>query len=405
MTDQTVILKIIPILSADGLGGNLDRGSSGGKGGRTTETSNPTSKSNKGAGGSSVFGKFMAGVNFAPAAAGIAAAVTIIMQIMKDLSWAFKPVMSAISAISKMLGIIFVPVMQAMMFLLVPILQILRPIMAMIRVMMKPFEDVIRRAQRTMGQAAVAEDFTSMALAAGIGLNAMLSGLTSFLTEAILRSMVATANVVFQSLGGFFVDLGAVLPDWLGGIFTTIGNTIKATGNLVTDDANSLITEALAEINGYTLTGMNNALTKIEGTLNKDTLALDTTKIEQIGTDTVSSVMSLIGKVGSTFIDEKTGLPSLASGISTGFKDGIISPVEGFIKKLTEAANTINSIKVEVNSGTKNRAPSNWAEETAATAYVGYQRILGNNNVEVIGNTNTSGGTGSGAGARWHLKI
>lgn len=392
MTDQTVILKIIPVLSADGLS-NIDSPGGGSKGGRTTDTINPTSVSNKGAGGSSIMGKFMAGVGFAPAAAGIAAAVTIIMQIMKDMSWALKPVMSAVSAIAKMLGVIFVPVMQALMMLLVPILQMLRPMITMLRVMMKPFEDIMRRAQRLMVQAMSQHDTATAGAAALVGFSAMLAPLTSFFRTIILDLMADIIGFTLTAIGTFLSAIGSIIPGFIGDIFSFLGGTLTRGAGAVTDLLKSLIDIGEEEVRKQQLKAMDSILTGLESHLASTVGTIGTTVEDSsltAGEKANLAVDTFITDIGDIFSDEENGLPSLASGILEGFNTGILTPVDNFITKLKERANAINNISVK-------RAPKNWFEETAAKAYVGYSRLTGNDDVEVIRNTNTSG---AGSGAR-----
>jgi hypothetical protein len=406
MTDQTVILKVIPILSADGLS-NLDSPGGGTRGGRTTETSNPTSKSFRGTSGSGVLGKFMAGVGFSPAAAGIAAAVNIMMQLMKDLFWAFKPVMSAVSAIAKMLGIIFVPVMQALMFLLIPILQILRPIMAMIRVIMKPFQDVIMRASRLMAQGLQQGDLMGASTAAFTGLVAMVYPLMELLSAAILQAASQLITTILNTVGGLLQMLGTNIGGVFGDLLYNAGTLLKAGASVITNWVAQEIASFSTDFNSGVVDVLNGTLDVVENNLSS--MGIDAGQAGKDAIDSANKVITdaMIEDAGGFRTAAAAELLSFLTPLTTAFNDGILAPIDSFIAKLKKKADSINSIRVGAGgsgggAGARSYTTNNLDTHSMDPNLFRNQSLGANEVLSALGNSNSNVSGQGGVSAIMH---
>jgi len=125
---------------------------------------------------------------------GMIGKLAIIGKLLTDMLYVFKPVLSMLSQIAKLIGMFLQPIAEVMVILLRPILILLRPILMVFRLMMQPFMKLIRQAGVDMAQAA-AEGNTGAVMAFG-----------NFIIGTLIKPLVLIlAN-----------ELGKVLLDGIG---------------------------------------------------------------------------------------------------------------------------------------------------------------------------------------------
>jgi len=171
MTDQRIVVEIVPVTRASGL-----------QPGRKTSTASPTTRAGEGGVGTGGHGKgiiggLAAGMSFAPMAVGISVGVTVIMNLLKDMVWSLKPVMSIVSAIGKMLGMFLQPIAEMLLFLLKPILVILRPLVTTFRDLMRPLTALLREASATLGMAVASGDLVAIGQIVLLAITPLLTGI------------------------------------------------------------------------------------------------------------------------------------------------------------------------------------------------------------------------------------
>lgn len=231
MTDQRIVVEIVPVTRASGL-----------QPGRKTPTASPTTRAGEGgvgtggAGGKGIIGGIASGISFTPMAVGISFGVTAIMNILKDMSWSLKPILSMVSAIGKMIGVFLQPIAEMLLFLLRPILHILKPVVTTFRDLMRPITMLLREAGPTLAMAAGSQDVGSI-------------------LNIISKSILPLLGIIFTQLTTFLGSLaydlinvvGKLLIDIVAGVMASFMPFSK---NAIMESARDLKQNLSNNING-----------------------------------------------------------------------------------------------------------------------------------------------------------
>lgn len=133
MANDKLTLEIVTKSSASGTGGDTGGAIGGGTKGKTGGTLGALSK------------------------------LIAVVGVVVNLLWSFKPVITLLSQLAKMIGLFLQPIAETLLLIIKPIMTMLKPIVMAFRNMMAPFMDIIRQASILMNKQAAAGDTGGMA--------------------------------------------------------------------------------------------------------------------------------------------------------------------------------------------------------------------------------------------------
>jgi hypothetical protein len=282
MADEKVTLEIVTKSSASGIGSDGGGSSIGGKGG--------------GAGGvAMLLGK-----------------VAAIAKIVTDIFWAFKPVISVISQMMKMIGLFLQPIAEAIILIIRPLMEMLKPVVLIFKTMMAPFMNIVRQASSLMSKQGGSGDFSGM----------MQTGL--FIMQTVLSPMILILANIFGKM--IFVEGGKMIKnviinlvaDVMGLLFGAIdkifGTDLK--GLLEESRANLIAnSDAVLDSWGTTMdTNLANNLQALQFTAENKLLSMQKSFDENLTYAVVDPVASAVDKL----IEQKKRLDSAFKSSSGG---------------------------------------------------------------------------------------
>jgi len=112
--------------------------------------------------------------------------LAVIGKVVTDLFWAFKPVITIIGQLFKMLGLFLQPVAEVLVYIIKPFIELLRPLALIFKTIMTPFIDLIKRASVLASMQAGAGDLGGLLQTSGFMLEVLFRPIVAVLKSAIL---------------------------------------------------------------------------------------------------------------------------------------------------------------------------------------------------------------------------
>jgi hypothetical protein len=253
----------------------------------------------------------------------------IMHELLKELLWAFKPVINILKGIARTLGTFLEPIASLLFLLIKPLLDFIRPLAMIFRAMMAPVMGLLRQFSAVMSHQMASGD-TSGAMSTGLDMITL--GLSGFF---IAFANVA-GNLLISAIGGILETMTTGLIDFIVLMMVPITSMIDRifrtdlTGALL-DSAESLKTDvslafqegisyaqgALTECTQTMMNGLveiyTNKLTSLQETVETN-LPLAVDPLEETLPNTLASVGTAVGTLQT---DTNTALTTMNEDITT----------------------------------------------------------------------------------------
>ena len=268
--------------------------------------------------------------------------VMALVTIAKDMLYVFKPVLSVISGITKMLGQFLQPIAEVLTIMLMPILQLLRPILEVFKSMMAPFMDLIRRLGVISRQQAAEGDTSGLMQTNALLLQAVFGPLFTVLASIVGNQLFDFAGLI----GGFLIDglydvmiiLGATIDSIFGTDLVTKLNEQRDNAKLALTSGIAILKDTLNNGIGIMLEDMHtNLTTKIN--------TLGATLPAQLDLNVVKPFEDLVDKLSAAVKRKSSGSSSRRNtgNLAIDLSDSRQSPYTGSGDVLTDVRNPFAS--------------------------------------------------------------
>lgn len=135
----------------------------------------------------------------------------IMHELLKELLWAFKPVINILKGIARTLGVFLEPIAQMLFLIIKPLLDFIRPLAMIFRAMMAPVMGLLRQFSAVMSQQMASGDFSG---AASTGLDMVTLGLSGF----FIAFANVSGNLLISAIGGVLETMTLGLIDAVTGM-------------------------------------------------------------------------------------------------------------------------------------------------------------------------------------------
>lgn len=251
----------------------------------------------------------------------------------------FKPIVSLVGNITKMLLEFLRPIADMITILLVPILQALRPILMMVRVLMQPFRALAYKLLGEGGKAMQSGDMGKATALYALAFQTLMTGIQAM----IMKLFISVLDMAWTGLAQLLSAVAGAIVGFFANIFGASDEQIKALqerikGNIMAGMGQ--VTDAMELAAGMFVETQIAGISKTAKTLgvNVDQNFRDVTKV--VRQHLVGEDNSMIG----TFDNFTTYLASTIN-IDLG------NALDNIVGKFRKAADDINSIQIRGSSG------------------------------------------------------
>lgn len=310
----------------------VDEGSSG--------SVNNTPPASKGGGAGNLFGGLFK----------IGGAVGVILQIMQS----FKPLISMINNVIRILVEFLRPIADVVMLLLYPILQILKPILQVFREIMAPFRKLAFSLASQAGQARAAGDTETALKLQGLSISTLLQGLNVAvfgIFGEVLKTIIDVLSFNIQSLVGF-----------LGGAFSTLAPFASEQILLLTDSAQKSIQDGVKISKDIIDAGVSFMIIGTAKTIEAQIKAIglsDKVDLTQFKLDIKNLIQNVILKDDNSFksniVNAMNNLISPFNDSADAFSSNAETKIKDIFDRMNKALGTIERKSADISDAQRKR--------------------------------------------------